>query len=144
MKAAAVGQLHGGIHRFLEEWPDGGDVWTGKNLVFDKRTAIGTSPPSRVPYAVCDLCDEKVSPSKLTVPLLHSLFHTKSLPCCWAAKDCDDYSAGARCRYCRARLLVCTSCTAALQSGSDHQAAAAGAGAVVKAYGSQLTLILAY
>jgi predicted sulfurtransferase len=90
VKAATVGQLHGGIHRFLEEWPDGGGVWQGKNLVFDKRTAMGTSPPSRVAHAVCDLCD---------------------------AKECDDYSAGARCRYCRARLLACLSCTAALQSG---------------------------
>lgn len=95
VEAATVGQLHGGIHRFLEEWPDGGGVWKGKNLVFDKRTAIGTTPPTRVPHAMCDLCD---------------------------AEDCDDYSAGARCRYCRARLLVCPSCTVAPQSGSDSEA----------------------
>ncbi len=98
VKAATVGQLHGGIHRFLEEWPDGGDVWKGKNLVFDKRNAIGTTPPSRVPHATCDLCD---------------------------ANDCDDYSAGARCRYCRARLLVCPSCTATLHFGSDSDATTA-------------------
>ena len=87
--AAAVGQLHGGIHRFLEEWPDGGGVWKGKNLVFDRRVAIGTTPASRVPQAVCDLC---------------------------LAAPCDDYTADARCRHCRARLLACLSCTEALRS----------------------------
>lgn len=80
-----VSQLDGGIHKFLEAWPDGGGVWRGKNLVFDRRVAMGTVPLTRVEGAVCDLCR--------TAP-------------------CDDYSADARCRYCRARLLACNACIA--------------------------------
>eukprot|EP00163_Fabomonas_tropica_P004100 TRINITY_DN1362_c0_g1_i2.p1 TRINITY_DN1362_c0_g1~~TRINITY_DN1362_c0_g1_i2.p1 ORF type:complete len:371 (+),score=83.69 TRINITY_DN1362_c0_g1_i2:61-1173(+) len=34
-----VHQLHGGIHRYLEAYPDGG-FWEGKNFVFDKRVTM--------------------------------------------------------------------------------------------------------
>lgn len=94
-------QLNGGIHRFLEAWPDGGGVWQGLNLVFDKRVAHGTTPPTRVEWAVCDLCHRQ---------------------------PCDDYRANARCRFCRARLLACQRCrphttaaAAAAQSGPGLQ-----------------------
>ena len=30
-------QLAGGIHRYLESYPDGGELWQGANLVFDQR-----------------------------------------------------------------------------------------------------------
>jgi predicted sulfurtransferase len=30
-------QLAGGIHRYLESFPDGGAQWKGANLVFDQR-----------------------------------------------------------------------------------------------------------
>ena len=36
---AAVHQLDGGIHRFLEAYPDGGEVWEGRNFLFDAREA---------------------------------------------------------------------------------------------------------
>ncbi|KAI0567749.1 Rhodanese-like protein [Gracilaria domingensis] len=35
--AESVAQLRGGIDRFLNRFPDGGDVFEGKNLVFDTR-----------------------------------------------------------------------------------------------------------
>ena len=35
-----VYQLSGGIHRFLERFPDGGGIWKGKNFVFDRRVAM--------------------------------------------------------------------------------------------------------
>ena len=34
-----VQQLDGGIHRFLEQFPDGGGVWRGRNFLFDNREA---------------------------------------------------------------------------------------------------------
>ena len=30
-------QIAGGIHRYLESFPDGGAQWKGANLVFDQR-----------------------------------------------------------------------------------------------------------
>jgi len=35
-------QLHGGIHKYLEEFPDGGS-FKGKNFVFDSRVAMAPS-----------------------------------------------------------------------------------------------------
>ena len=35
--AARTLQLAGGIHRYLESYPDGGGLWRGANLVFDQR-----------------------------------------------------------------------------------------------------------
>ena len=39
-----VAQLRGGIHRYLEHYPDGG-FFLGKNFVFDKRRAMGPTLP---------------------------------------------------------------------------------------------------
>ena len=38
-----VYQLSGGIHRYLESYPDGG-LFKGKNFVFDKRVALARLP----------------------------------------------------------------------------------------------------
>ena len=38
-------QLEGGIHRYLEAYPDGG-LFQGKNFVFDSRVAVGPSSSS--------------------------------------------------------------------------------------------------
>lgn len=43
---ANTAQLHGGIHTFLDTYPDGGGVWRGRNLVFDHRLTLG--PPDRI------------------------------------------------------------------------------------------------
>ena len=37
-----VYQLEGGIHRYLEAFPEDGGHWIGKNYVFDKRFSHGT------------------------------------------------------------------------------------------------------
>jgi predicted sulfurtransferase len=36
-----VSQLRGGIHRYLEAFPDDGGLWKGKNFVFDSRVSMG-------------------------------------------------------------------------------------------------------
>ncbi|KAG7397867.1 thiosulfate sulfurtransferase (rhodanese)-like domain-containing protein 2 [Phytophthora boehmeriae] len=37
-----VYQLEGGIHRYLEKFPDGGGLFQGKNFVFDKRVTMAS------------------------------------------------------------------------------------------------------
>ncbi|CEG38078.1 Uncharacterised protein family UPF0176 [Plasmopara halstedii] len=37
-----VYQLEGGIHRYLERFPDGGDLFQGKNFVFDQRVMMAS------------------------------------------------------------------------------------------------------
>lgn len=75
--ASSVAQLRGGIDRFLARYPCGGDAFVGKNLVFDTRMALGTTPPKVV--GSCIRCKEP-----------------------W-----DDYSRNWRCSHCRARVLLC-------------------------------------
>ncbi|CDF37910.1 unnamed protein product [Chondrus crispus] len=75
----SIGQLHGGIDRFLKQYPCGGDAFQGKNLVFDTRLALGTTQATTV--GKCVAC--------------------KGL---W-----DDYSKGWRCIHCRSRVLLCNS-----------------------------------
>lgn len=77
-----VYQLKGGIHRYLERYPDGGGVFQGKNFVFDQRVTMASDDPTvtghcercRVPYdtlsgsrcaycrmhvLLCDACRDK-------------------------------------------------------------------------------------
>lgn len=75
--AESVGQLRGGIDRFLKQYPCGGNVFRGKNLVFDTRLALGTTQPTTV--GKCVACKAP-----------------------W-----DDYSNGWRCKRCRSRILLC-------------------------------------
>jgi len=79
-------QLEGGIHCYLEQFPDGGEgAFQGSNFVFDKRPAVQTTPATASPYATCDLCDEAGCAEK-------------------------EYQRGHRCRYCHGRVLLCPSC----------------------------------
>lgn len=75
--ADSVAQLKGGIDTFIKRFPDGGDVFKGKNLVFDQRMAVGTL--NRTVVGKCFCCEGP-----------------------W-----DDYSAQWRCTHCRCRILVC-------------------------------------
>lgn len=75
--ASSVAQLQGGIDRFLNRFPKGGDVFEGKNLVFDTRMVQPQS--SAVIVGRCISCRSE-----------------------W-----DDYSNGARCVRCRSRVLLC-------------------------------------
>jgi len=44
-----VSQLEGGIHRYMDAFPDvdKGSLWRGKNFVFDNRVAVSTSAPPK-------------------------------------------------------------------------------------------------
>lgn len=75
--AKSVMQLRGGIDRFIKAYPDGGGLFEGKNLVFDKRMAVGTT------------CETVVG------------------KCIHCGDPWDDYSSNWRCSRCRCRLLIC-------------------------------------
>jgi len=79
-----VVQLSGGIHRYLEEYSDGG-FWRGLNYVFDRREVHGAShgdDNAKKPISSCFTC---------AVP--------------WAS-----YKGKRRCAACRTLVLVCNLC----------------------------------
>lgn len=73
-------QLHGGIHRYQEAYPNGG-YFKGKNFVYDPRRALPYEHLSET-ISKCRYCD-----------VLY-----------------DDYSTEARCKLCRVLQLVCPTC----------------------------------
>ena len=102
-----VFQLSGGIHRYLERYPDGG-LFKGKNFVFDKRISLGPATAAVVgtcrycttPYdtlhggRLCTVCREMVlvCPScRATLKELHCDAHA-SLERCYFT-FLDHYSA---------------------------------------------------
>jgi len=54
-----VYQLQGGIHKYLEKFPDGGQ-WLGKNFVFDRRLyqTSANMPPERLTIGKCYHCEK--------------------------------------------------------------------------------------
>eukprot|EP00613_Pedinella_sp_CCMP2098_P061797 CAMPEP_0171985150 /NCGR_PEP_ID=MMETSP0993-20121228/274201_1 /TAXON_ID=483369 /ORGANISM="non described non described, Strain CCMP2098" /LENGTH=472 /DNA_ID=CAMNT_0012638003 /DNA_START=62 /DNA_END=1481 /DNA_ORIENTATION=+ len=55
-----VCQLAGGIHRYLEAYPDGGKYWRGLNYVFDRREVHGATVAPNLPAAE-KTCGDAVS-----------------------------------------------------------------------------------
>lgn len=81
LPASKVFQLQGGIHRYLEAFPDGGH-WIGKNYTFDRRFAHGATAKEPEVVGRCAHC---------TAP--------------W-----DRYQAGKKCNLCRMEVLLCREC----------------------------------
>uniref|UniRef100_A0A7S2V3B9 Rhodanese domain-containing protein n=1 Tax=Fibrocapsa japonica TaxID=94617 RepID=A0A7S2V3B9_9STRA len=75
-----VKQCHGGIHAYLEQFPDGG-FFRGKNFVYDPRIAVAPRDSSLV-VGQCALCSAKY----------------------------DNYEADIRCSLCRMLVLACDEC----------------------------------
>jgi predicted sulfurtransferase len=92
-----VFQLEGGIHRYLEAFPDG--LFQGKNFVFDKRVE---DEPSLVDGSNVGI----VVPSPLGA--------SPSLGSTGVCLDCncnfDVYSGSRCCTVCRTPLLMCSEC----------------------------------
>jgi predicted sulfurtransferase len=75
-----VYQLQGGIHRYLEHFPDGGGGrFQGKNFVFDQRVAMASTDET-----VAGKCEQCAAPY--------------------------DKVSGLRCQYCRTHVLLCERC----------------------------------
>jgi predicted sulfurtransferase len=75
-----VYQLEGGIHRYLEAFPEDGGFWVGKNYTFDKRFNHGAA--NAVTVSQCVYC---------------------KLP--W-----DRYQAQKKCGVCSMEVLLCKEC----------------------------------
>ena len=75
-----VCQLKGGIHRYLEAFPEDGGFWVGKNYTFDKRFNHGADNAETISH--CVACDEP-----------------------W-----DRYQAQKKCFRCKMEVIVCRQC----------------------------------
>ncbi len=76
-------QMHGGIHRYLEEFAEDGGYWVGKNYTFDKRFGHGAKKSEVV--GKCMSCKNP-----------------------W-----ERYHGNHRCPACRVPLLICEECQSA-------------------------------
>ena len=100
-----VFQLEGGIHRYLEAFPDGG-CFRGKNFVFDRRTTVSPLRPQG--EVIVGRCAQR-----------------------GCGAPWDEHSDTHRCAACRVLVLVCPECDAAYApppprphaAGSDGEAA---------------------
>jgi predicted sulfurtransferase len=79
--AQDIVQLDGGIHRYLDAYPDDGGIWAGKNYTFDKRFSHGAKNQADV-VGVCSSC----------------------------SKPWERYQAQAKCSQCRMETLLCRDC----------------------------------
>jgi len=75
-----VFQLEGGIHRYLDAFPEDGGYWKGKNYTFDKRFSHGAANAECISF--CVHCDEP-----------------------W-----ERYNAQAKCAECKMEVLLCNTC----------------------------------
>ena len=76
-----VNQLEGGIHRYLEAFPEDGGLWVGKNYTFDKRFSHGACQTETI--AECVVCRAP-----------------------W-----ERYQAQLKCNKCKMEVIVCKTCT---------------------------------
>jgi len=79
--AQDIVQLDGGIHRYLDAYPDDGGIWAGKNYTFDKRFSHGAKNQADV-VGCCSSCK----------------------------KPWERYQAQAKCSLCRMETLLCRDC----------------------------------
>ena len=94
-----VYQLQGGIHRYLEEYSDGG-LFKGKNYTFDSRVG-----PDAATIDEPDVSAEEKSGGRGGKDLLGE--------CLYCSCSYDTYSGKRTCTVCRALLLVCPACVEA-------------------------------
>jgi len=78
-----VYQLEGGIHRYLEEFPNGGNFF-GKNFVFDRRRTISPGDEKNINTVVGE--------------------------CVQCRASYDEYNSNIRCSVCRKLVLFCPEC----------------------------------
>jgi predicted sulfurtransferase len=81
-----VSQLHGGIHRYIEQYGESG-YFCGKNFVFDQRVAIDASDNNQIVVGKCINCKDQF----------------------------DELSGSRICSVCRDLVLVCPNCQNSLR-----------------------------
>jgi len=123
---AEVVQLRGGIHRYLEAYPDGG-LWRGRNFVFDQRQSLAPPaldrplPPALAPAgaAAAAGADADAKPgadaeapgagaSASAAPVVDDSCVFGRCHVC--ARPWEAFSGRDLCQVCRKLLLVCQGC----------------------------------
>jgi predicted sulfurtransferase len=89
-----VFQLQGGIHRYLEQFPDGGR-FKGKNFVFDQRVMMASHDETIT--GKCEKCQRPYDTMKISG------------------------SSSTRCAYCRMHILLCDTCLQAKNDSNNEQ-----------------------
>lgn len=77
--AKEVYQIQGGIHRYVEQYPDG--YFRGKNYVFDRRLALKVTDDI---LSTCYLCH---TPSDSYINCINSLCHVQIISCAACQKE---------------------------------------------------------
>jgi len=103
-----LSQLEGGIHRYLETFPDGG-LFHGKNFVFDSRVSVGPAATSTEGTAGGVGADQSGQGEGEK-----DAVETEGAAVVGRCIDCsslhDVYSGFIVCTVCRMPVLVCPSC----------------------------------
>jgi predicted sulfurtransferase len=94
-------QLHGGIEKYLQEFPDGG-YWKGLNYVFDKREAIGAQNPAGVGGVVAS--------GKKTKKQKKEEAAERMGRCCTCNVPWERFVGKKKCYTCGVPVLMCDSC----------------------------------
>ncbi len=101
-----VSQLSGGIHRYLEEFPqmetDDGGYFEGKNFVFDQRVALGGGNSS-IAKTAKSLSQEGVNATQIVGS------------CVECTEPYDEISGSRVCSVCRDLVLICPKCVSKLR-----------------------------
>ena len=117
MGASRVAQLQGGIHRYLETFPDGG-LFKGSNFIFDGRmlqkapSTAGAVPSSLPPSSPVGRCNYCATPS-------------------------DAVGSELLCRVCRHFVIVCSPCAEAKRKQATASPTPAAAAILADSDGSR-------
>lgn len=95
--AQQVYQINGGIHRYIEQYPDG--FFRGKNYVFDSRIAVKVNNDI---IAQCTLCD---TPSDDYINCANALCN-KHIVCCASCVQAYNNTCGTTCKQLLAEKKV--------------------------------------
>ncbi len=95
--AAKVYQIEGGIHRYIEKFPDG--FFRGKNYVFDGRVAVGTNDD------IVDICDMCATPSDDITNCINAQCNKQFIACSQCMEHHNN-TCGQQCRDLVEKKLV--------------------------------------
>ena len=105
-----VFQLEGGIHRFLERFPDGGDVFKGRNFVFDARERRDDQPSARPPPPATATADAAARAATACEDVASSSSRVVVGRCGACDATFDGYSGRYICSVCETLALACARC----------------------------------
>ena len=99
-------QLKGGIHSYLEQYPDGGGLFEGRNFIFDNRitgTDAGTDSQEHPDGEDAGTDIKLLNPSRR----IGNIIIGQCIDC---NTKFDEYSGNVVCTVCRQPVLVCDTC----------------------------------